>query len=181
MQQVTLSKRCAEQPTLSTVHGLRGPSVLRQPAHGLWLSKEALCQCGRGLSVLRRPTHGWRLSTRCISRSLPQANAALERERPGSYALVRSIRNATPNTNVNNTANTKLRTLLRQPFASVLRSTAAPGSRVGSGASCRSRRVALRGVVGHEPVLLQPRPNPSIEGTSNSKLRLPSAAPHVKR
>jgi hypothetical protein len=27
----------------------------------------------------------------------------------------------------------------------------------------------------------QPRPNPSIEGTSNSKLRLPLAAPHVKR
>jgi hypothetical protein len=24
-------------------------------------------------------------------------------------------------------------------------------------------------------------PNPSIEGTANSKLRLPSAAPHVKR
>jgi len=24
-------------------------------------------------------------------------------------------------------------------------------------------------------------PNPSIEGTSNSKLRLPLAAPHVKR
>ncbi len=26
-----------------------------------------------------------------------------------------------------------------------------------------------------------PWPNPSIEGTSNSKLRLPLAAPHVKR
>ena len=31
------------------------------------------------------------------------------------------------------------------------------------------------------PILRAVQPNPSIEGTSNSKLRLPLAAPHVKR
>lgn len=39
-------------------------------------------------------------------------------------------------------------------------------------------------VEGDESILIQlddARPNPSIEGTSSSKLRLPPAAPHVKR
>jgi hypothetical protein len=30
-------------------------------------------------------------------------------------------------------------------------------------------------------LVFAPRPNPSIEGTSTSKLRLLAAAPHVKR
>jgi hypothetical protein len=71
--------------------------------------------------------------------------------------------------------------------SSALRRTAAPGLQVGSGASYRSRRAALGGVAAIKPATIRravgshPSPNPSIEGTSTSKLRLLAAAPHVKR
>ena len=82
---------------------------------------------------------------------------------------------------LNRTKNS-LRVLQCQVFASALRSTAAPGSQVCEGASYRSRRAALCGVAAKNSVAPETaRPNPSIEGTSNSKLRLLPAAPHVKR
>jgi hypothetical protein len=72
-------------------------------------------------------------------------------------------------------------------YSSALRSTAAPGPQVGSGASYRSRRAALSRVAAVNTASAQwgagsyASPNPSIEGTSTSKLRLLAAAPHVKR
>jgi len=50
--------------------------------------------------------------------------------------------------------------------------------------SCSSRSVlgfVTKHMKGPRALLREARPNPSIEGTSNSKLRLPLAAPHVKR
>ena len=200
MQKVSLPKRGAEQPTLpSPVHGPRGPSVLRQPAHGLRLLKEVPLHRWRVLSVLRRPARGGRSSSRCmlpmarsIERLSVQGNAAtlLLRQRHREFAQnVSNPITAKPPmllqqlvaVALSNRANAKLHKLLRERFATALRGTAAPGLRVGSGAGYRSRRVALCGVAGQEPVLLQPRPNPSVEGTSSSKLRLLPAAPHLKR
>jgi len=70
----------------------------------------------------------------------------------------------------------------RSGIASALRSTAAPGLLVGAGASYRSRRVVFGGVAGQYRVAcVRARPNPSVEGTCNIRLRLLSHAPHVKR
>ena len=72
--------------------------------------------------------------------------------------------------------------LQHQVFVSALRSTAAPEPQAFEGASYRSRQAAVCGVAAKNSVALgRPRPNPSIEGTSTSKLRLLAAAPHVKR
>jgi hypothetical protein len=81
----------------------------------------------------------------------------------------------------------------RSWFPLALRSTAAPGTAASLGtgfaraASARMLRHQTQGVALVALVALdglfrrQPRPNPSIEGTSSGKLRLPPAAPHVKR
>ena len=72
--------------------------------------------------------------------------------------------------------------LEHQVVVSALRSTAAPGPQAFEGASYRSRQAALCGVAAKNSVAPETaRPNPSIEGTSTSKLRLLAAAPHVKR
>jgi hypothetical protein len=70
-----------------------------------------------------------------------------------------------------------------------LRSTAAPGRKVGAGSGfARAAGVVALGC--HERTCVVPsqralrlslRPNPSIEGTSTIRLRLLAAAPHVKR
>jgi hypothetical protein len=70
-----------------------------------------------------------------------------------------------------------------------LRSTAASARSVGGGIGFA--HAASVGLLRHQPVgkvccgsarwVVTHQPNPSIEGTSNSKLRLLSAAPHLKR
>jgi hypothetical protein len=72
--------------------------------------------------------------------------------------------------------------LQRCASSSALRSTAAPGPHVGSGASYRSRRAVSCRVAAREMLSSSTmRPNPSIEGTCNIRLRRLSPAPHVKR
>ena len=131
--------------------------------------------------------HAW--CRRSIKRLSVQANTATLLLRQGHREFAQNVSNtitaeppgflhqlvALP---LSSRANTKPHELLRERFAAALRGTAAPGLRLGSGASYRSRRVALRGVASQEAVLHQPRPNPSIEGTCPSKL---GHAPHVKR
>ena len=89
---------------------------------------------------------------------------------------------AVSNALLSNRANKRLPMLRRRVFASALRGTAAPGPQAFEGASYRSRQAALCGVAAKNSVaLVRARPNPSIEGTSNIRLRQLSAAPHVKR
>jgi len=89
---------------------------------------------------------------------------------------------AVSNKLLSNRAEKGLRVLQHQVVASALRGTAAPGPQAFEGASYRSRQAALCGVAAKNSVAPETaRPNPSIEGTSTSKLRLLAAAPHVKR
>jgi hypothetical protein len=89
---------------------------------------------------------------------------------------------AVSNKLLSNRAEKGLRVLQHQVFASALRGTTAPGPKAFEGASYRSRQAALCGVAAkNSAALVRARPNPSIEGTSNSRLRRLLAAPHVKR
>jgi hypothetical protein len=75
-------------------------------------------------------------------------------------------------------------TVVLHPASSVLRSCAAPRVRPVKRQPCGSRCAhcyALPPKVNARSLLAEPWPNPSIEGTSNIRLRLLSAAPHVKR
>ena len=179
MQKVSLQKPCAELVPSLSVRALPGPSVRWRPAHGLRLSKEVLLPGQRGLSVARAASArlavvheahvalvpagaGSRLSIHC------RASTLLLREpqvQPRKFMK----------TQVSNSPSK------RRAKSSALRRTAAPALLGGAGASYRSRRVALCAVAGARAVLVQPRPNPSIEGTCSSKLRLLPHAPHVKR
>jgi len=104
-----------------------------------------------------------------------------------------------------NNQTAEVRSLMQPVLSSkALRSTAAPGRWFGAGTGFA--RAGHVGALGHqgtqtpvspprrarldtnanshplaESALSNPRPNPSIEGTSTSKLRLLAAAPHVKR
>ena len=73
--------------------------------------------------------------------------------------------------------------LERCSIVSALRGTAAPGLLVGAGASYRSRRAVLSGVAGqyNRVACVRARPNPSVNRTSNIRLRLLSAAGYLKR
>ena len=76
-----------------------------------------------------------------------------------------------------------------QHLAPALRSTAAPGLPVGWGTGYRPCRAALSGVAAVDPLLAQPRPNPSVKRTSNGGLGFlvlhsavpPLAAAYLKR
>ena len=117
-----------------------------------------------GLSVLWRPAHQRFSSDACTGQTRggvqqPLSSSGRSMKRLLSFNSVRRVATHEANTHTN---------------ASLVSHSA-----VGAGPliAKAAQRIKIRAT----PVLSHARPNPSVEGTSNIKLRLLSAAPHVKR
>ena len=128
------------------------------------LSCIGLLQHRLGLSVLRRPAHQrfgsenmHRPSRRVCSEAVPLSRRSMKR----------SLSSSSPSRAATHEANTNTNTGV------VSRSAVRTGALVAQAAE--QVNIRARSVLPHA------RPNPSVEGTSSSKLRLLPAAPHVKR
>ena len=128
------------------------------------LSCQGFLQHRLGLSVLRRPAH-----QRFGPEHMRRPNGGL------CSAAVLSWRRS-----VN-------RSLSSNSLSCAAAHEAITNTNTGLGSHCAARLGALvaqaaqRIKIRPTSVLLHARPNPSVEGTSTSKLRLLAAAPHVKR
>src|SRR5438034_3125141 len=128
------------------------------------LSCQGLLQQRPGLSVLRRPAH-----QRFGSENMHRPNGGFV------SAAVLSWRRS-----VNSS-------LSSNSLSCAAAHEAITNTNTGLGSHCAARLGALvaqaaqRIKIRATPVLLHARPNPSVEGTSNIKLRLLPAAPHVER
>jgi hypothetical protein len=186
MRTVAVPKRCAEQPTLLSVHGLRGPSVLRQPAHGLRSSQGAVHHRRSGLSVLRRPAHRRLRFTRFLPPLCRRSFSvgALPSKAFASHELSNLSQCSEPATLVPSFIEEQIRFV---GIAAGFSVSACAGAR----AVVVAKQVTWESVVSRyvarcrnqvkNTSLMNPRPNHSIERTCSSGLRpLPHAA-HVKR
>jgi hypothetical protein len=116
-----------------------------------------------GLSVLRRPAH-----RRFDSENMHRPNGGCSAAVPSlGRRMNRSLSSNSPSRALTREVNTNTNTGLGSHSA------------VGTGAlvaqAAKQVKIRARSVRSHA------RPNPSVEGTSSSRLRPPPAAPHVKR
>ena len=128
------------------------------------LSCQGLLQQRPGLSVLRRPAHQrfgsenmHRPSRRVCSEAAPSSRRSMKRSLSPNSMSRAATHEANTNTNTGVVSRSAVRT----------------GALVAQAAE--QVNIRARSVLPHA------RPNPSVEGTSNSQLRCLSAAPHVKR